>query len=635
MSGRPDVPPLGVTVRLDDIGPAQRGRVFPSAVPAVALLLPAALLLGPALWTVVRNVPASFVVAGEAFGTAGRYGHDNYAALLEADLVPVLLRTLAWAVLVPTVVTGLGYWLAKASTRGPGSTPIRLALVAPVAVPMVVTGVMFRLLGDPDPAHGVATWLLTRVAGPNHSWLDASLITPALMLAFIWAWVGMAMVVFRAALDAVPDDLVDTVRGYGGSDRQVFLDAAWRPLLRRSTAIVFALVALGTSRAFDLIRVMAPPPSLSAADVLATQVQRSPGAHGPTAALGVVWMCALAAVMLIAARQARQAWPTPIPPPELQPPVRHRASAGLRLFRRGGLALLIRRLSEWRDTEGAGPDIASGTHRARTGRWRVKRTAERAGLVALALIWTVPILALIGTSMRTPQDAGTRPWWTGRLSLESYRAAINADLLQSLGFTAVLAVTVTVIVVAAGFLAAHALVWLLPQAASWLLVIALAAAVVPVQVMAEPVNLLFAELGLTGTPAGLGLVHCCIGVPFAALIFRNAFIDLPGDRVRAARLAEGREWRVLLRLARFVIPAAVAIGSLEFCLVWNDFAVAYFFPVNSVQPVGPLLQEQTRQFLSASGPLAATSVIVSLLPVAVVLLARKQIVRGLVSGALR
>jgi alpha-glucoside transport system permease protein len=581
---------LGETVVIDDVGPGRRSRMYPSGGFASLLLAPiAALLGGILLWPVARTVQASLT------GPDGRWaGLANFRIALAAEGVgEVLGRTVLWAAVVPVIVIGLGYLLAASRRSG------TLLLLAPMALPLVVTGVMFRLFYDPDPGRGTGTRATTAVAGlfgvPADSvpaWLGPGLITVALMSAFVWAWIGLPVVVFRAALDAVPTDLADAVRATGGSRLDVFRDALWRPLLRRTAAIVFALVALGTARAFDLILVMAPGSSLDEAATLAVRVWQTSGSAttGPAAALNTLWLAALGIGVVAAAVGGRQAWPPPMPMAAEAPPATDRT------------------------------------------RWTPVR---RALPILMALIWVVPVLALVATSLHTPQDAATRGWWTAALRLSSYREVFAEDeLIRSLWFTGVLAVSATVVVVLLAVPAGYALARLRPPGTAAAGVLLVAASAVPVQVVAGPVNEVLSRVGLAGTSFGLGLVHVALGVPFAVLVLRNALADVPGAKVRAARLGGRREWHVLWRMVPAAVPAIIAVAVLEFIQVWNDFVVGLLFG-GAGTPLGLLLFGQTRQFVSNSGTLAAFAILASVPPLVLIVLARRRVITGLVSGAVR
>ena len=581
---------LGETVVIDDVGPGRRSRAYPSGGFASLLLTPIALLLGGILlWPVARTVQASLT------GPDGQWvALANFRIALAAEGTwGVLGRTVLWAAVVPVVVIVLGYLLAVSRRAG------TLLLLAPMALPLVVTGVMFRLFYDPDPARGTGSRVLTALAGlfgvPADSapaWLGPDLITVALMSAFVWAWIGLPVVVFRAALDALPTDLADAVRSKGGGRLDVFRDALWRPLLRRTAAIVFALVALGTARAFDLILVMAPGSSLDEAATLAVRVWQTSGSAttGPAAALNTLWLAALGVGVVAAAVGGRQVWPLSV------------------------LAFVL----IW---------VASDR-----SRWT---TVRRALPILIALVWAVPVLALVATSLHSPQDAATRGWTTWSVRLSSYRDVLAQDeLIRSLWFTAVLALSVTVLVVALALPAGYALARLRPPGTAAAGVLLVAASAVPVQVVAGPVNEVLELVGLAGTSFGLGLVHVALGAPFAVLVLRNALADVPGARVREARIAGRREWGVLWRTVPAAVPAIIAVAVLEFVQVWNDFVVGLLFG-GAGTPLGLLLFGQTRQFVSNSGTLAAFAVLASVPPLVVIVLARRQVITGLVSGAVR
>jgi alpha-glucoside transport system permease protein len=580
---------LGETVVIDDVGPGRRSRAYPSGGFASVLLTPIVLLLGGILlWPVYRTVQASLT------GPEGQWvGLANFRTALAAEGTwEVLGRTVLWAAVVPVVVIGLGYLLAASRRTG------TLLLLAPMALPLVVTGVMFRLFYDPDPARGTGTAVLAALTGlfgvpadTAPAWLGPGLITVALMSAFVWAWLGLAVVVFRAALDALPPDLVDAVRAGGGRRLDVFRDALWRPLLRRTAAIVFALVALGTARAFDLILVMAPGSSLDEAATLAVRVWQTSGSAttGPAAALNTLWLVALGVGVAAAAAGSRQAWPPPAREAEAAP------------------ALTV-------------------TDRTR---WPVRRALP----VLVALLWAVPVLALVATSLHSPAEAATRGWTAASVRLSSYRAVLTLDgLVPSLLFTAALVLSVTVLVLALALPAGYALARLRPPGTPLAGVLLVAASAVPVQVVAGPINEVLTRVGLAGTNLGLGLVHVALGAPFAVLVLRNALADVPGARIRAARTPGRREWGVLWRTVPAAVPAIIAVAVLEFVQVWNDFVVGLLFG-GSGTPLGLMLFGQTRQFVSNSGTLAAFALLASVPPLLLIVLARRQVIAGLVSGA--
>ncbi len=243
---------------------------------------------------------------------------------------------------------------------------------------------------------------------------------------------------------------------------------------------------------------------------------------------------------------------------------------------------------------------------------------------------------LVATSSQSPVRAATGGWWSGPPGLDSYRAVLGgAELWRSLGFTLVLATVVTAAVLGVALLAAYPLAWLTGPAAQVTGLVLMAAVVVPVQVIAGPLNEVLGLALSSGTARGVALVHIALGVPFAVLVLRNAFADLPADQVRGARIGGRHWWGTLRRLARHNRTALVAVAVLEFVQVWNDLVVGLLFSGPDAAPLGLFLAAQTRGFVAGSGPLAAGCVLASILPVLVFVLARRQVVAGLVAGGVR
>ncbi|MEV1147596.1 hypothetical protein, partial [Micromonospora sp. NPDC049799] len=255
---------------------------------------------------------------------------------------------------------------------------------------------------------------------------------------------------------------------------------------------------------------------------------------------------------------------------------------------------------------------------------------------AAAVAWLIPLGVLVATSLHAPVAAATRGWWSAPPSLASYRELVTGtELWRTLGVTAVLTVVVTAAVLAVALLAAYPLAWLTGPAAQATGLFLMAACVVPVQVIAGPVNEVLGVVLSSGTTRGLALVHIALGVPFAVLVLRNAFADLPAEQVRAARVGGRHWWGTLRLLARHNRPAVIAVAVLEFVQVWNDLVVGLLFSGPGAAPLGLFLAGQTRGFVANSGGLAAASVIASVLPVVLVVLARRHLVAGLVAGGVR
>lgn len=89
------------------------------------------------------------------------------------------------------------------------------------------------------------------------SWLGESLITPAIIIAFLWTSVGFAMVIIGAGLAAIPRDVLEAARTDGASELQIFRRVTI-PLLAPVLTVVFVTQIIGVLKIFDLIYAIAP-----------------------------------------------------------------------------------------------------------------------------------------------------------------------------------------------------------------------------------------------------------------------------------------------------------------------------------------------------------------------------------------
>jgi alpha-glucoside transport system permease protein len=106
------------------------------------------------------------------------------------------------------------------------------------------------------------------------SWLGSKLITPAIIIAYIWVWAGFAMVVIAAGLAAIPRDVLEAARTDGSSEWQVFRRVTV-PLLAPVLSVVLITMVINVLKVFDIILSVAPESSQSQANVIALAMWRT------------------------------------------------------------------------------------------------------------------------------------------------------------------------------------------------------------------------------------------------------------------------------------------------------------------------------------------------------------------------
>jgi alpha-glucoside transport system permease protein len=105
-------------------------------------------------------------------------------------------------------------------------------------------------------------------------WLGPKLITPAVMMAYIWVWAGFAMVVIAAGLASISREVLEAARTDGATEWQVFRRVTV-PMLAPVLSVVFITMLINVLKVFDIVLSVAPGSSQDDANVIALAMWRT------------------------------------------------------------------------------------------------------------------------------------------------------------------------------------------------------------------------------------------------------------------------------------------------------------------------------------------------------------------------
>jgi alpha-glucoside transport system permease protein len=271
----------------------------------------------------------------------------------------------------------------------------------------------------------------------------------------------------------------------------------------------------------------------------------------------------------------------------------------------------------------------------------VSRTPVHITLVVLGLLWLVPTIGLLFTSILSPENLLTEGWWQifstpSKATFENYKAVFENDTITtSLITTAEIAVGGTILPIFIGALAGYAFAWLEFPGRDWWFIFVIALLVVPLQMALIPIFSLYDAVGIFDTVLGLILFHTAFALPFAIFLLRNFFIGIPKDLMEAARIDGASEIRIFLRLILPLgLPAIASLAIFQFLWTWNDLLVALTL-ARETQPITVAIFSQLRAF-STNIELIAPATFVSLLvPLAVFFAFQRYFVEGLLAGSVK
>ncbi|KOV59320.1 ABC transporter permease [Streptomyces sp. MMG1121] len=139
-------------------------------------------------------------------------------------------------------------------------------------------------------------------------WLGPTLVTPAIIGAYVWMWAGFAMVLIAAGLAGVPRELLEAARVDGATEWQVFRKVTV-PLLAPVLAVVTVTLMINVLKVFDLVYIIAPGSSQDDANVLALELYRRGFAEdqpGVASAIAVLLLVLVIPVMAFNIRRLRR-----------------------------------------------------------------------------------------------------------------------------------------------------------------------------------------------------------------------------------------------------------------------------------------------------------------------------------------
>jgi alpha-glucoside transport system permease protein len=276
-------------------------------------------------------------------------------------------------------------------------------------------------------------------------------------------------------------------------------------------------------------------------------------------------------------------------------------------------------------------------------------------LVLIALVWTIPTLGLLVTSIRLPDDASSSGWWTvftgnARFTLDNYTAVLGSgdttssntaatiNLNQAIVNTIIMAVPSTVIPIFLAAIAAYAFAWMTFPGRKILFMILVALLVVPLQMSLIPILRDYRILGLNGTFLGVWLANTGFGLPLATYLLYNYIVTLPREVFESA-VIDGASHPVMFTklVVPLSVPAFASFAIFQFLWVWNGVLIPLVF-LGDKQNVTVLPQRILNMIgiYGANWTLLTAGAFVSMaIPMAIFIGFQRYFVRGMLAGSVK
>jgi multiple sugar transport system permease protein len=281
--------------------------------------------------------------------------------------------------------------------------------------------------------------------------------------------------------------------------------------------------------------------------------------------------------------------------------------------------------------------------RGRRGNGRI-----HAFLIVVSIVWMVPVLWALYTSLRPYSDTAEHGYVSiaHSLSFENYKNAwTQADLPHYYINSAIVTIPAIIVTLLLASFVAFGI-----SRYSWKLNLALlmlftAGNLLPQQVIITPLYRLFLEIPLPSFLSeseslydsfyGIIAIHVAFQLGFCVFVMSNYMKTIPMELTEAAMVDGASVWRqywgIIMPLCK---PPLAALATLEFTWIYNDFFWALVL-MNSgdKRPITSALAGLQGQFFTNNNLIAAASLVAALPTLIVYFVLQRQFIGGLTLGS--
>ena len=161
---------------------------------------------------------------------------------------------------------------------------------------------------------------------------------------------------------------------------------------------------------------------------------------------------------------------------------------------------------------------------------------------------------------------------------------------------------------------------------------------IPYQAILLPMARTLGVLGISNSITGLVVVHSIYGLSFTTLFFRNYYVSIPDEMIKAARIDGAGFFKIFFKvLLPISAPIIVVTVIWQFTNIWNDFLFGSSFSFGEAAPIQVALNNMvlTSTSVKEYNVDMAAAFIAGIPTLLVYVLAGKYFIRGLTAGSVK
>lgn len=270
------------------------------------------------------------------------------------------------------------------------------------------------------------------------------------------------------------------------------------------------------------------------------------------------------------------------------------------------------------------------------------------GLIA-TIIYLIPLYWMVTTSAKPVDQIFQKPpvLFPSSFQMDGYRqifglptdrGEIYINAAVYLKNSLIIASTTMLLTMLMAIPAAYSLSRFRFRGQSAYVLFLLVAQMLPSVLLVIPLFVLFRQWGIVNLSyTSVILADTALALPFAIIVLRTSFLQIPGEIEEAAWIDGGNRLQVLYHIILPLIwPGLVAVGVFSFLVAWGEFVFALsFLQDTALHPISIGTFQFIGMYKSNFDSMMAFSTIVAIPVVIAFLILQRQFITGMTSGSVK
>ena len=256
-------------------------------------------------------------------------------------------------------------------------------------------------------------------------------------------------------------------------------------------------------------------------------------------------------------------------------------------------------------------------------------------VVLLAVVWMIPIYAMVSTSLKTQEEVALQRYLAPpqKPQFSNYLKAFDS-LKVGLKNSIIISLSSTFLCLLFGTMAGYSLTGFNFSFATPLFFLIVVVTFLPYHIILIPITQLLKSLALLNSYQGLIFIYVLLNAPMATLITGTFFMKIPPELEEAAILDGCKPFKYYLKILIPVsLPGIVSAAILVFIQIYNEFLLGIVLTRGpDVKPVMPFLAELKGTQIAQWHIQMAGALITSAIPVIIFIFLGRYFISGLMAG---